>query len=386
MQKIFHVFTNISGLIITLFLNLLFLSIISCTADGVWDMLNRQTETAEEIAEEIKDWKKRVKITIDNSGQGESFSDFPVLVKLNAGNISYSDFKPGGSDLTFYTAYLDERLDYEIDSWNVSGDSFIWVKIPSIPGGSSSGYFWLYYSSDVNTGTEDPDSVWSNNYRGVWHLDEAGSSYSDSSPYNNNGTGGTNGQTDSALFSGGVIGDAQDMSGLTDSIAVTSHSSINDLGPLTYSFWVYNSQPQEGDRLLSKDTFELWVSTNTKIRVDISYTGGLLQREFDCMPEDVWTYIAITWDGERDIPEIWLYSNGSAVAPESSANTSGSRNSDAGSDLFIGNDTYFAANNSKNCYLDEFRISGKVRSADWVNAQYLSQSGSYLIYSSAEDL
>ena len=194
-----------------------------------------------------------------------------------------------------------------------------------------------------------------------------------------------NGQTDPDLLPGGLIGDAQDLSRLTDSIAVFKDSPINDLGPLTYSFWVFNAGPS-GDRLLSKDTFELWVPTNTKIRVDISYSGGLLQREFECIPGGAWTYIAITWDGLRDSNGIWLYSNGSAVAPGSSANTSGSRNSDAGSDLFIGNDTYSAANNSKDCYLDEFRISGKVRSADWVNAQYLSQSGSYLIYSSAEDL
>lgn len=70
MQKIFHVFTNISGLIITLFLNLLFLSILSCTADGVWDMLNRQTETADEIAEEIKDWKKELKLQLIIQGRG----------------------------------------------------------------------------------------------------------------------------------------------------------------------------------------------------------------------------------------------------------------------------------------------------------------------------
>ena len=351
---------------------------LSCTVDGAWDLLSEQIR----IAGELENWNKRIKITVDNSAQSQTLTNFPVLVKLNSSNISYSDFKSDGSDLAFYTSSLDDWLDYEIDTWDTSGDSFIWVRIPSIAGGSSGGYFWLYYSSDINTGTEDPDSVWEDDYRGVWHLGESGSSYSDSSPYGNTGTGGLNGQTDPGTQSG-TVGLAQNLSLTTDSISVPANSSINDLGPVTYSFWVYNSG-NTGDRLLSKDKFEFWVSSSTYIRVEISYSGGTMQREFNVMPENSWTYAAITWDGTLDGSKILVYSNGISVLPGSSGNTSGTRSSDASSDLYIGNDTFFSASNGKNCILDEFRISGKVRSADWIAAQYLSQSDSFLSYGAPE--
>ena len=353
-------------------------AVLSCTADGAWDLLAEQIL----IADELENWNRRIKISIDNSAQSDTLTDFPVLVKLNSSNISYSDFKSEGSDLSFYSSALDERLDYETDTWDISGDSYIWVRIPSIEGGSAGGYFWMYYSSDVNTGTQSPESVWSDDYRGVWHLDESGTSYYDSSPNGNTGTGGTFGQTDPGVQAG-AVGLAQNLSLTTDSIAIPADPSINDLGPVTYSFWVYNSG-NTGDRLLSKDKFEFWVSSSTYIRVEISYSDGTMQREFNVMPEGSWTYAAITWDGTLDGSKILVYSNGASVSPGSSGNTSGTRSSDAASDLFIGNDTFFSASNGKNCILDEFRISGKVRSADWIAAQYLSQSGSFLSYGASE--
>ncbi len=252
-------------------------------------------------------------------------------MKLNAVNITYSDFKADGSDLTFYTSSLDDRLDYEIDTWNTSGDSYIWVKIPSITGSSDTGYFWMYYSSNVNTGTQNTDSVWSDDYRAVFHLDEAGVSYSDSSPYNNTGTGGTNGQSDPVLISG-LIGDAQNFPSTTDSIAIPANSSINTLNNFTYSFWVYNAGI-DGDRLLSKGNFQLWVPLNTRIRATILQTDGQQEKEYNCMPGGIWTYIVITWNGTPGVTDILAYQDGVLLAPLTSQDRTGSRESDAAFDL-----------------------------------------------------
>ena len=357
----------------------------SCSADGAWDLMRTQSD----ISRELTGWKNRIKINIDNSAQSETLTDFPVLVKLNSTNITYSNIKSDGSDLSFYSKNFDEKLEYEIDTWNPSGDSYIWVKIPSIPGGSNSSYFWLYYSSDINSGVENSAAVWSSDYRGVWHLAENGTSYSDSSPYSNNGTGGSStvNHTD-PISADAVIGKGQDLRAAWDSIMIPENSSINTLAPFSISFWVKNVT-DTGDRLFSKNQLQLWVSgpsPRTNIRLEIDYSGGLLERECDCIPLGVWKYLTITWDGSLDASKILFYGDGELLTPGNSNTPTGSRTPDDSTDFFIGNAAFYGASNSRDCLLDEFRISGSIRSADWIKAQYLSQTGSFLTYGPEESL
>ena len=53
--------------------------------------------------------------------------------------------EPNGADLRFVDADDSTLLDHEIESWNPGGTSYVWVRVPTIDGSSSSDFIYLYY-------------------------------------------------------------------------------------------------------------------------------------------------------------------------------------------------------------------------------------------------
>ena len=110
----------------------------------------------------------------------EPLTDFQVLVKLGEGRygFSYDDYSvKDGSDLWFADAD-GNVLPHEIETWNPSGDSFIWVRVPVIAGPTS--YILMHWGAERTNAAEIAASranVWKNNgdggYVGVWHMGKA---------------------------------------------------------------------------------------------------------------------------------------------------------------------------------------------------------------------
>ncbi|MDD2270531.1 MAG: DUF2341 domain-containing protein, partial [Candidatus Dojkabacteria bacterium] len=121
------------------------------------------------------EWLYRRKITFDNTESNlgvisEKLINFPVLIKLEDGvNINYSSCKSNGEDLRFEGSDGTE-LAYEIESWDSSGISYIWVKVPQISQNSDTDYIYLYYGNSSVSDGQNPVEVWSNGYAGVWHM------------------------------------------------------------------------------------------------------------------------------------------------------------------------------------------------------------------------
>ena len=105
--------------------------------------------------------------------------DLPVPVHFSAANIGGLDYNDIG--LTKQAAYSTLRfadangdnLDYEIATWNPSGESIVWVSVPSIK--STTTKFTAYFAPDAGYTLPAvyPTNVWTKlGYIGVWHLDE----------------------------------------------------------------------------------------------------------------------------------------------------------------------------------------------------------------------
>ena len=98
---------------------------------------------------------------------GEStMTDFPVLVRLSSAAIDGfdpADFLLDGRDVLF-TDEDGNRLSFEVDTFDPSGETLVWVKIPSL---SASTKFICYYGGPDNF-LNDPTDVWTG-YLGVWH-------------------------------------------------------------------------------------------------------------------------------------------------------------------------------------------------------------------------
>src|SRR3989344_8654011 len=119
-------------------------------------------------------WAYRKKITFSNTDANlgvtsENLVNFPVLVKLSSSNIDYTKTQDSGQDIRF-TDTDGTDLAYEIEKWDETGTSWVWVKVPQIDINSSTDYIYLYYSNTSAIDHQQGTSVWNSNYVMVQHL------------------------------------------------------------------------------------------------------------------------------------------------------------------------------------------------------------------------
>ena len=150
----------------------------------------------------------------------------------------YSDFQSDGSDIRFTASDNSTNLDYEIESWDVNGNSYVWVRIPTVAAGGTTTIF-MYFDNPSATLGSNPTSLWTR-YNAVWHLEESASGtapqFKDSTAAAKHGTA-VSGPTTAA----GIIGNALDLNGNYDSMDVGSLMSTLG-GSATLSYWIKTNQ------------------------------------------------------------------------------------------------------------------------------------------------
>ncbi|MCF7732541.1 MAG: DUF2341 domain-containing protein [Akkermansiaceae bacterium] len=101
-------------------------------------------------------------------------TDFPILLRLNAGNFDFAQAKPAGEDIRFSTAE-GGRLFYQIEQWDTaSATASIWVKIPRITGNAVQ-QIKMYWGMADAAAESSGAAVFNaaNDYASVLHMDEA---------------------------------------------------------------------------------------------------------------------------------------------------------------------------------------------------------------------
>ncbi len=356
----------------------------ACTQQGAWDLLRGQAV----IAQMLSNYDHRIKVTVNNTGQNESFTDFPVLVVMKPERIGYANISSDGSGIKFIAGDLSKELSYEMESWNPGGDSFFWVKIPSVPAGSNSGYFWIYYSTASDSKTVTSSDVWNNEYLTVWHMNDSSAIIKDSGTLGLDGIAGYGTQGQPSPDTGRIAG-AQFFNGTGEGITVTPAAPLDNMGPLTLSFWMRDQGAADYSKILEKGGVLCQLrkpSTNNNIRFSVEYDSSKIRSRYnDVWAENNWTFFTITWGGNENHTDINIYADGTVLPPpDSFSNGSPPRLTDAGFDLTIGSDT--TGGDSFKGKIDEMRISGVVRSPAWIKAQYLSMTDSFLIYGDEEGI
>ncbi len=93
-------------------------------------------------------WLHESPIEIVNDGN--ALANYQILITLSPATFDYAEVNPDGSDLRFTDGTKTVFYDYWIETWNPSGDSTIWVKIPSILSGTALMYMWYGNSGAVS--------------------------------------------------------------------------------------------------------------------------------------------------------------------------------------------------------------------------------------------
>lgn len=334
-------------------------------------------------------WSYRIELTFDNSGQTEDLVDFPACVRLDSSRISYDRTADSGEDLRFVDTDA-AVLSHEIEIWDESGESVVWVKVPLIDGGSDSGSVWLYFGNPGALDEQNVPAVWSSGYATVLHLDETSGSYEDSS---GNGRAGEaiNGITRGVA---GKVGPCAQFDGGDDYIALDmSYSGQGAVPLLTISVWfrttfsgaAYNDNWAFVDFDRS-DFYDFYVTADTGT-LEFSTTassGGTDDFVADTagLNDGAWRLAWAVYDGTDKFVYLHDALDGTSPNPHSSAGLGSSSTrwgfvadgSEATSYDGTRNNIYYEG------MIDEVRISHTARSGDWIAAQYLSMNDGFIGY------
>ncbi|MBR2941309.1 MAG: leucine-rich repeat protein, partial [Kiritimatiellae bacterium] len=212
------------------------------------------TETAT-----ITDWVPPAVVDFDSTieykvagydANKSALANFPVLVRIPEGTVA------DNTQMAFFDA-SGAFLPYEIDTWDATGESLVWVLMPSLSQNAT-----LTLASG-NAGWTAPDlapALWrAAGYVAVLHLGEDGPFFEGSTVQGIDGTGvlasGTDAGSDNSVS--GAIGAAR----LVDEAAGSNQARIavddfedylDSLANMTISLWAKHSAtrtPQNGERL-----------------------------------------------------------------------------------------------------------------------------------------
>ncbi|MCB1175291.1 MAG: DUF2341 domain-containing protein [Leptospiraceae bacterium] len=332
-------------------------------------------------------WRLRRSLQIDNSSHG-ALADFPILVQLNNSRIDYSQAAADGSDLCFVSATAAANsapLAHEIESWDNSGTSIVWLKVPSINANSNTEVIYMYYGGPGCATTAS--AVWSSSYQTVWHLNGSlQDSTANSNHLSNSGAtpvGAKMAQGYSFNGSGNQLEDAD------------GELYINGQTALSFSAWIkaatvgsdkgifITDSPSGADDRhgLRFDQSGVSGGCTNYFKAGTNVSGSTMQQESSSSVQSTdWTLVHLVWQSGQSFQ---FYRNGVLDTPSFNSGAPAGSLSNA-STVLIGKGAKDTGANSWNGLIDEVRISNAAQSADWISAQYASMSDSYLLYGSVD--
>ena len=315
-----------------------------------------------------------------------TLTNFQALVKLNEGRFgfSYDDYAAkDGSDLWF-TDSSGNVIPHELDTWNASGDSFVWVRVPEVSGTDTKIVMhWGEAKTAAQTATEN---VWKNyndgkgGFAGVWHMKASQANEPDAA---DNGlvavrAGGSIGQMTAA--SGGMVGSCRvnqtvafgnangnglDVSGYGD--------HITDVARFTLSGWFRATAARASDYWTRMFVSEKWLvrggqkgQRNIVVAIYVNGTVITVDPAPSALPADegfvdTWCYLVVVFDGTS----CRLYANGKSLGSW----TDKTAVSEFAEFFRIGNDWNRTTQGWYGKY-DEVRLYDGAQSEDRVRADY----------------
>lgn len=184
-----------------------------------------------------------INTTKDGADVAADVHDFPLLVRLDASMIDFSQAAPGGADLRFTKAGGSVPLAYEIERWDAAAESAeVWVRIDTVRGNSGDQYIHMFWGNPAARDSSSGSAVFDTalGFAGVWHLKEGSNDpgfpgYLDATANGNTGVGAAISDTS---VGPGMIGRGQRLDGVGAYIKVPDAPSL-DLGTGDFSLTVW---------------------------------------------------------------------------------------------------------------------------------------------------
>ncbi|MBN2421941.1 DUF2341 domain-containing protein, partial [Candidatus Woesearchaeota archaeon] len=317
-------------------------------------------------------WNSRKQINITNSGT-TNLSNFPIYINISNEDGMQTDYE----DLRFidFSSSGYTELDYEIEYYD-SNKADVWVEIPLFSTGINTIY--MYYNNSAATTGENPASVWNDNYVGVWHLSESGSSpREDSTSYGNDGT------NSGASMTTGVISGAQSFDGSSSMIEVDQTTDLEPSSSITLSAWIRRNGAQNtwakvlwygpnDDSPWGAYGFEFYDTSDSDVRWHIASSSTNADTTEITISDATWHHIVGTYNSSY----LGYYIDG--VLVDEVSFTGGIGDYDGIDGLGMGDKIDTGQEFTGD--IDEVRISDVPRTLDWINMSYqiVSNQNSYV--------
>lgn len=310
-------------------------------------------------------------------------------------------------------------LPFEIDTWNPNGTSLIWVRLPSMQYGTQ---FVMCWGSDSSGKAVCGTNPWSA-YTGVWHMGETGTP-SASAPVtiHDSTANGLDGSTPvGKAASGSMVGGAWRIAEDSEharSIRVpvggnaadpAKKAAADELGTDFHaSFWMRAKGVVQWANLICRRKgdqgtgwgFSFHENSGSAPKLMRVYAGSTTPATTSgtcnlgttlCATDDVWKKVDVVWkyaaNGNVQVADIYL--NGAYLETVTCTETVNQQDTDIGigcstQDSYNSNDTNKKSRRI-NAEMDEVRLGAFVPSADWIAADYATQSSpSFLTASAAQ--
>ena len=362
----------------------------------------------------------RMDLTLDhtrvgNAGAPTTLSNYPLLLDITSANLKTAasgghvqsangyDITFVGSDSTTCGGASPCTFNYEIESYTgSSGRVIAWVEIPGLNTVSATSNQIItvqYGDATISSPTQNVNGTWEMNFKGVWHMSQSSSPAGDST--SNGASASFNGSPLPAAATG-LIGSGLGTSGTTgtgylDYTSATFNWASTDT--FTYEGW-FNTADSFGPLFSQRDNG----AGNPVIDIDLGYNGvtnnagtmSVLVRDdmgvsyaqvngSTALNDGNWHHFAVTRTGGT----VQVFVDGASIGSATDAGASGSITTGAsGSYQNIGREGNWVQSSYGNAdqqYLaadfDEFRISGTLRSGDWIVTDYRTMSSPASTYS-----
>jgi hypothetical protein len=329
-------------------------------------------------------WSNNHKITILADQVNGDLTEFPVYVNLgHLPSEFHSTVDPAGADIRMTENDGMTQVPFEIVELNTGTENGeLWFKATNLSATTDTDFYLWYgnptaqaYDRDDEFGSEN---VWTEGYIGVYHLNEDPTGTSNDSTKNklHGSAVGTLLSTD--LVSDGYLGKAVNFRGSSRYINIGNSQLLDITNNLTISTWLQGDIANTGyTGVVSKYAGgQGW---------DLILNIGSLQPRFDVRgassidhsntlmgssANNTWEYLSFTANSSI----VMAYEDGSFTASQVGTWTATPA---TGVDAFIGQR---GGTNSLIGKMDEVHIANKLRTANWISAEFINQNGAAQFY------
>lgn len=317
-------------------------------------------------------WTHRRPLFVEDIGIMEAVTDVPVLVLLDASRVDYDATQDAGQDLRF-VAEGTQVLPHEIERWDETGTSYVWVRLPMIaPDGNGQGELHLYYGNAAAADAQVATDVWANGYVSVHHMVD----FADSTGHGHDGA-----SPNLPTATEGWIGGAARFDGMDDRLTLIGESAYDFTDAMTVEAWIrvqsfdlpWQAIVTKGDdawRMHREDqTSSIGFGTDTAAATNDNLAGTTN------VADGQWHWAVVVYgdalkrihvDGMQDIDQAYpgpLRTTDVPVELGSNAQVAGR--------WFDGD-------------MDEIRISNVARTRTWIRAQHRSMTDALLVHGTLE--